>query len=81
MVELRKDGYDRVEKIFLIALKHLKNSKKFSQKKDSSKTKTEILRFKRCQERLVFLSRRAREESTRFYAQNALKDLSIKLKE
>jgi hypothetical protein len=77
-------GKDRVESNLSKALKCIIDLKELSVKHQSSLVQKRIVckkaKLKKIKERLVFLSTRARDKVTRFYAQNALKEISSRLR-
>ena len=84
MDSIKPIGQERVNYNLSKALNLIKKLKEIQTKKITLNTQKRIkslnLRLSRIKKRLVFLSTKARDKITKFYASNALKEIAQELK-
>ena len=82
-MNLKPIGQERVEKELTKALLCVEKLNVFYSKPQSETTKKRIeskqKKLKRAKQKLVFLSTKARDKVTRFYASNALKEIASRI--
>jgi hypothetical protein len=85
MNEIKPTGQERVNYNLEKALLQIEKLKKLENKKTTPSIQKRIeslnIRISNTKKKLVFLSTRARDKVTKFYASNALKEIAQKLKE
>jgi hypothetical protein len=83
-MQLDNRGQNRVEKKLSVALKCISNLEELNSKKVSpfvlKRIESNKARLQKKKQELVFLSTRARDKITRFYASNALKEIAQNLR-
>lgn len=84
-MEIKPTGQERVNYNLEKALLQIEKLKKLETKKSSPSNTKRIIslksRISNIKKKLVFLSTKARDKVTKFYASNALKEIAQKLKE
>lgn len=85
MSEIKPTGQERVNYNLEKALLQIEKLKKLENKKTTPSIQKRIeslnIRISNTKKKLVFLSTRARDKVTKFYASNALKEIAQKLRE